>query len=78
MRSPSARKVWIEIEELHHTTINMKSPSARKVWIEIRWTKQFNAMFRGHLPRGRCGLKSSFKLRGDNMRLVTFREEGVD
>ena len=36
MKSPSARKVWIEIVVLKiQRNIRLASPSARKVWIEI-------------------------------------------
>ena len=34
------------------------SPSARKVWIEIPMLPATAAGLPGHLPRGRCGLKS--------------------
>ena len=36
LRSPSARKVWIEIrDEEMQVAVHDPSPSARKVWIEI-------------------------------------------
>ena len=34
-RSPSARKVWIEINVIIQNTQRGMSPSARKVWIEM-------------------------------------------
>ena len=34
-KSPSARKVWIEIEPFGIVPLIVLSPSARKVWIEI-------------------------------------------
>ena len=37
MKSPSARKVWIEILSWKDKAREFKSPSARKVWIEIGW-----------------------------------------
>ena len=39
-RSPSARKVWIEINEHEAKAALLKSPSARKVWIEINGPEQ--------------------------------------
>ena len=33
--SPSARKVWIEIDQAIDMATKELSPSARKVWIEI-------------------------------------------
>ena len=36
------------------------SPSARKVWIEIRQAVVDLVESWGHLPQGRCGLKSSY------------------
>gem|GEM_PF-6185688 len=56
--SPSARKVWIEIPSIYPDSATLKSPSARKVWIEIREEKFIKLYLEGHLPRGRCGLKS--------------------
>ena len=35
LKSPSARKVWIEITLDTETVAPVESPSARKVWIEI-------------------------------------------
>ena len=36
LRSPSVRKVWIEIYLVHAgDKLTRESPSARKVWIEI-------------------------------------------
>ena len=35
LRSPSARKVWIEMFTVDLDSLGIKSPSARKVWIEI-------------------------------------------
>ena len=40
MMSPSARKVWIEIDSFFSgSSIPVMSPSARKVWIEINLRK---------------------------------------
>ena len=35
-KSPSARKVWIEIQLICNHSECFVSPSARKVWIEIK------------------------------------------
>ena len=57
-KSPSARKVWIEIVKLHcHLLRRHPSPSARKVWIEMYIWVSFMRLASSHLPRGRCGLK---------------------
>ena len=57
-KSPSARKVWIEIIASQASAHIQMSPSARKVWIEIaNVCTTFPTVFR-HLPQGRCGLKS--------------------
>ena len=36
IKSPSARKVWIEIQRGRYAGYHYGSPSARKVWIEMR------------------------------------------
>ena len=56
-RSPSARKVWIEIVSISSSGCSGSSPSARKVWIEIGPASPAINIEPGHLPRGRCGLK---------------------
>ena len=57
-RSPSARKVWIEIVGLEANKKSKgTSPSARKVWIEILSPCWYPWRRIGHLPQGRCGLK---------------------
>lgn len=35
-RSPSVRKVWIEIEKYAEAFKRVESPSVRKVWTKIR------------------------------------------
>ena len=55
--SPSARKVWIEIESGMVFFRRSQSPSARKVWIEIAYATGQTGDYRSHLPQGRCGLK---------------------
>ena len=59
LQSPSARKVWIEITNPPRRLRRQRSPSARKVWIEIKKRCAFGSPVICHLPRGRCGLKSS-------------------
>ena len=61
-KSPSARKVWIEIGVCATPWSYRKSPSARKVWIEIRQPLAIRRVVYRHLPRGRCGLKSHLPL----------------
>ena len=57
LKSPSARKVWIEIETFVEPATGNRSPSARKVWIEIATVFKFSDTPPRHLPQGRCGLK---------------------
>ena len=60
VKSPSARKVWIEIiSSVPKPSIKIRSPSARKVWIEIDCFIKITPVKYCHLPRGRCGLKYS-------------------
>ena len=58
-KSPSARKVWIEIYAYLTMLHQLASPSARKVWIEMKSKKVLIWTEKGRLPQGRCGLKSS-------------------
>ena len=59
MRSPSARKVWIEIGISSDIKELEWSPSARKVWIEMYSVERLHLSVQRHLPQGRCGLKLS-------------------
>ena len=35
-QSPSVRRAWIEIGDLHDPNVFLASPSVRRAWIEIR------------------------------------------
>ena len=79
-RSPSARKVWIEINCEMELEMNFDgSPSARKVWIEIIK----NALLMSRSNRSPSARKVWIEIRficppkPDDVS-VTFREEGVD
>ena len=77
--SPSARKVWIEIEKGAGTeTGDEGSPSARKVWIEIEKGAGTETGDEGS-PSARKVWIEMFKFLCNFFALtVTFREEGVD
>ena len=72
--------MWIEIIFYpRRFKISDRSPSARKVWIEIKVPNVVGLPSFSHLPRGRCGLKSTFNtVIVTIIYVVTFREEGVD
>ena len=77
-QSPSARKVWIEIQSLYNAwlVIFRHLPQGRcglKYFVAIRC-----ALLASHLPQGRCGLKSCACLSNLPWTSVTFRKEGVD
>ena len=77
--SPSARKVWIEINKLVDLVVRAStSPSARKVWIEIKRCPEISCTSYSHLPQGRCGLKWTTAYKKVEGMTVTFRKEGVD
>ena len=78
MRSPSARKVWIEIDIVLTDDNFASSPSARKVWIEIpRSIEVWNSDKTSPSAR-----KVWIEMDIDHMIAektgVTFRKEGVD
>ena len=76
--SPSARKVWIEIYG-RGTVIAFLSVTFRKEGVD--WNINMlarAATYVGHLPQGRCGLKSTISGPLSRAMNVTFRKEGVD
>ena len=44
IKSPSVRKVWIEIFDYDKFAAALVSPSVRKVWIEIKGGKQWQIL----------------------------------
>ena len=56
-RSPSTRRVWIEISMIKSDLLAGLSPSTRRVWIEILSQYASNISSTCHPPHGGCGLK---------------------
>ena len=78
MRSPSARKVWIEIckWKASNGVNNRHLPQGR---CGLKWDKTGKTVdLTGHLPQGRCGLKLHYGSTEKAVDDVTFRKEGVD
>ena len=76
--SPSARKVWIEIEKGAGTeTGDEGSPSARKVWIEIGEHPDVTEPVQSPSAR-KVWIEITFATVTSGIYSVTFREEGVD
>ena len=78
-KSPSAKKVWIEISlTLYRSHVWVASPSAKKVWIEIWFPPHNCCLNTRHLLQRRCGLKWQQCGRKYPGNWVTFCKEGVD
>ena len=75
--SPSARKVWIEITCAYCHSRQQKSPSARKVWIEI-WKRDANRTGRMSPSARKVWIEITIVRRRKDVKIVTFRKEGVD
>ena len=56
--SPPFGEVWIEISHGVGSDTRPKSPPFGEVWIEIQMPGVVGQTGYGHLPSGRCGLKS--------------------
>ena len=78
-KSPSARKVWIEIDTVSCVLKQgTRSPSARKVWIEIDTKRYTIISVKGSPSARKVWIEIvSPDLSGFGI-VVTFREEGVD
>ena len=79
MPSPSARKVWIEIDAFTSPIgTNLMSPSARKVWIEIQIAMVSSLRGIGSPSARKVWIEIILQMSFLYAPFVTFREEGVD